>query len=365
MTSSSEAPIQIRAEIGAVPAYRQGASPAPGGFKLSSNENPFPAPESVRAAVVDALQLGRYGSAAALELRGDLADRFGVGVDAVHLGAGSVALLFQLVHAVAGEGDEVITAWPSFEAYPLLGLASGARHVPVAGTAAGEHDLDAMLAAVTDRTRAIILCSPNNPTGPALRAADVARFLAAVPSTILVILDEAYREFVTAPDAVRGEDLRAGHPQLVLLRTFSKAYGLADLRVGYAIGEPSILDAARVVGIPLSVTGIAQAGARAALAAEAELFGRIEELVARRAELRDGLLAQGWAVPDAQGNFVWLPAGEHAAALGEACLAAGILVRSFPGTGVRISVGEAESIPAVLAVTGAFVAAHPSSVEAR
>lgn len=365
VNSPSDAPVRIRPEISAVPAYRQGQAPAEGGFKLSSNENPFPTLPAILDRIAEAREVNRYGKAALLPLRSRLAETHGVDVDEVHVGSGSVGLLYQLIHAVAGPGEEYLSAWPSFEAYPLLGLASGARHVGVPGTADGRHDLTAMAAAITERTRAVLLCTPNNPTGPALGRAETIAFLEQIPNDVLVILDEAYAEFVRDEDAVRGADLLTRFPQVVSLRTFSKAAGLADLRIGYAIGNATILNAARVIATPLSVSAASEAGAVAALGLSRELVERIDTLVERRTALRTGLISQGYRVPDAQGNFVWLPVGEAAAELGARCLDAGILIRPFPGLGVRISVGEPESIPAVLAVTAAFAADRPDLMEGR
>ena len=253
------------------------------------------------------------------------------------------------------------TKW-CFEAYPSLGLASGAVNVPVPLNDRAEHDLDVMADAITDRTRVILLCTPNNPTGPTIRRDAFDRFMLRVPSDTLVVLDEAYREFVTDPDAVRGEDVLRRHPNLVVLRTFSKAYGLAALRVGYGVGDPAILGAAASVGIPLSVTGLAETAARASLepAARAAHAERLAILVERRDALAAALRELGLAIPDAQGNFVWIPQSDtvDAVALAAAFAEAGTLVRPFAGAGVRISVGEPESVPVVLDIVRGFLAEH-------
>jgi histidinol-phosphate aminotransferase len=219
-------------------------------------------------------------------------------------------------------------------------------HVP--NRADGGHDLDAMAAAITDRTRVILVCTPNNPTSVIVTAADFERFMDSVPDTVLVLLDEAYREFVTDPDAVNGLPLLERYPNLVVLRTFSKAYGLAGLRVGYAIGPAYILDAARATAIALSVIEPAQRAAVAALDHEDEYRAQVAELVERRDRIRDALRAQGWQLPEPQGNFVWLPTGEQTAAAAEVLEAHGIVARVFAPEGIRVSVGEEESVEKLL-----------------
>ncbi|MBF4562426.1 histidinol-phosphate transaminase [Microbacterium sp. VKM Ac-2870] len=347
----TELPVRIRPEIAALPAYKQGKQAGAEAFKLSSNENPFPPLPSVIAAVQTAIAVNRYPDASSPRLRARLAERFGVSDDAVHIAAGSVSILFQLAQATSGPGDEILFSWRSFEAYPSLATVAGATAVTVPNDAAGGHDLDAMADAVTDRTRMIIVCSPNNPTGPVVTQAGFDAFLARVPADVLVVLDEAYAEFVTDPDAVSGAAvLAAGHPHVVVLRTFSKAYGLAGLRVGYAVGDPRILAAARSTGIPLSVTAAAEEAALASLDAEDELLERVRTLAGHRDDLAARLRATGWDVPEAQGNFVWLPAGERALDVAAAFEEAGLIVRPFAGDGVRISIGEHEALDTIVQV---------------
>lgn len=343
--------MRIRPEIAALPAYKQGRQAGADVFKLSSNENPFDPLPGVVQAVQAAHGFNRYPDATAARLRARLAERFGTTDDHVHVAAGSVSILFQLAQATSGAGDEVLFSWRSFEAYPSLATVAGSTAVTVPNDADGRHDLDAMADAVTDRTRMIIVCTPNNPTGPVVTQAGFDAFLARVPADVLIVLDEAYAEFVTDPDAVDGARvLAAGHPNVVVLRTFSKAYGLAGLRVGYAVGDPRVLAAARSAGIPLSVTAAAEEAALASLDAEDELRERVAELAARRDELAARLRETGWDVPEAQGNFVWLPAGDRALEVAEAFEAAGLIVRPFAGDGVRISIGEAESLGHIVRV---------------
>ncbi|KTS08410.1 histidinol-phosphate transaminase [Microbacterium testaceum] len=353
----SEEPVlpRIRPEIAALPAYRQGRQASADAFKLSSNENPFDPLPGVLEAIQGASGINRYPDATAARLRERLAARHGVSPDDVHIGAGSVSLLAQLLLATSGPGDEVVYAWRSFEAYPSLVAVAGATSVQVPLTDDFRHDLPAMAAAITERTSLVIVCSPNNPTGPTVTHDDFAAFVEAVPADVLIVLDEAYAEFVTDPSSVEGDRVRAiiARPNIVVLRTFSKAYGLAGLRVGYAIGHTRVLDAARSTAIPLSVTAAAEEAALASLAAESELLERVRVIAERRDRLVARLRDAGWPVPDAQGNFVWLPAGGRALEVAAAFEEAGLVVRPFAGDGVRISIGEEESLDRIVEVAAA------------
>jgi len=348
-------PVRLRPAIAAMAAYKQGRVPSEHGFKLSSNENPYPPLPGVLEAVARADALNRYPDGAALAVRERLAERFAVGIEQVHLGSGSVALLSQFINAAAGPGDEVIYAWRSFEAYPGLVTVSGATSVRLPNRADGGHDLQAMTDAITENTRVLIVCTPNNPTGPIVTAAEFDAFMSRVPTDRLVLLDEAYFEFTTDPDRVDGAPLLGRYPNLVLLRTFSKAYGLAGLRIGYAVGPTAILNAARSAAIPMSVTDAAQAAALASLDRQDELLERVARIALRRDRLRDALIDQGWNVPEAQGNFVWLALGEETAAAADTFFDADLAVRAFPPEGIRISIGEDESVEKLLEVCGEIV----------
>lgn len=359
MINSPPTVVRLRPEIVALAAYAQGRPADTDAFKLSSNENPFdPIPEVV-AAIMASSGVNRYPDAAGLELRGRLAARFGVRIEEVHLGAGSVSILAQLISAAAGPGEEVVYSWRSFEAYPGLVAVAGATSVPVPNTADHRHDLPAMLAAITDRTRVVIVCSPNNPTGSMVTAAEFADFMAAVPANILVVLDEAYVEFVTDESAVNGSELSGRHPNLVVTRTFSKAYGLAGLRIGYAVGPEYILDAARTTSIPLSVTEAAQRAALVSLDHEEVLLERVHRLAVLRDEVWRALVDQGWTVPRPHGNFVWLATGEQTAAAVEVFSAAGIVVRPLRADGIRISIGESQSVDKLLKAAAEVVRTLP------
>jgi histidinol-phosphate aminotransferase len=237
---------RLRPALHAVPAYRPGrpaasrdGAPA---YKLSSNENPYPPLPSVLETVrQSAAAFNRYPDMFATGLTQAIADRFDVPASHVATGTGSVGVLQQVVQSTAAEGDDVVYAWRSFEAYPIVVAISGATSVPVPLTSGEHHDLDAMLDAVTDRTRLVLVCTPNNPTGTAVRRQDLERFLDALPPDVLVVIDEAYREFVRDPDVPDALEVYRDRPNVAVLRTFSKAYGLAGLRVGFAVAhEPAL-----------------------------------------------------------------------------------------------------------------------------
>lgn len=352
----------LRPEIAALAPYRQGRPAPADAFKLSSNENPAPPHPAVLEAVATA-SLNRYPDGAATELRARLAERVGLTIDEIHVGAGSASILQQLFQAAAGPGDEIVYAWRSFEAYPGFVKVAGATSIQVPNAPGGRHDLDAIAAAVTDRTRVVVVCSPNNPTGPIVTAAEFAAFIEKIPETVLVLLDEAYREFVTDPHAVDGLAELERRPNLVVLRTFSKAYGLAGLRVGWAAGASYILDAARSAAIPLQVQETAQLAALAALEVEDEILVGVTGLIERRERVVAGLRELGWTLPEAQGNFVWLATGEETTAVAGMLEDDGIVGRVFAGEGIRVSIGEEGSVDRLLSSAARVVATLPQAVE--
>jgi len=350
-------PLTLRPSIASLPAYKAG-KPAPVregqvSYKLSSNENPFPPLPGVLAATELACQqMNRYpdmGNAAMTEA---VAAKLGTDGSQLAFGTGSVAVLYHLLQTVCQAGDEVVFAWRSFEAYPIAVQVTGATPVPVPLAPGALHDLDAIRAAITRNTTAIMLCTPNNPTGPAIAHQDLMEFLDAVPDHILVVVDEAYVEFVTDPAAARGLDVLAGRTNVAVLRTFSKAYGLAGFRVGFCVADPQLAAAVRSVSLPFGVSLPAQAAVLASLQAERALLERVQNIVAERHMLLTGLIELGFQVPDAQANFIWLPAGELTASYVSTFARAGLVVRPYsagaPGDGVRITVGEPEANQLVL-----------------
>ena len=338
-----------------MPAYKAGRPAPDGAFKVSSNENPYPPLPSVLAVLGQAAaEVNRYPDFASTRLVHALAERFGVPVDDVAVGTGSVGVAQQLVQAVAGAGDEVVFAWRSFEAYPIISRVDGATAVTVPLAEGDRHDLPAMAAAMTDRTRLVFVCNPNNPTGTAVRRDELDAFLRAVPSEVLVVLDEAYHEFGRDPLVPDGLDLYLAHPNVCVLRTFSKAYGLAALRVGFVVAHPEVAGAVRKTAVPFGVNSLAEAAAVASLAAEDELFARVSTIVGERDRVEAALRDQGWANPPSQANFVWLRLGERTAEFAAACADAGVVVRPFDGEGVRVTVAEPEASDLFLAVAAKF-----------
>ncbi len=354
----SETSPKLRAELDGVPAYVPGKPAAAGGpvaYKLSSNENPYPPlPGVLESALAAAGNFNRYPDMACTGLMNELADRFGVPLSHIATGTGSVGVAQQLLQATSGPGDEVIYAWRSFEAYPIITQVSGATSVKVPLTEGDVHDLDAMAEAITDRTRLIFVCNPNNPTGTVVRRAELERFLDRVPSDVLVVLDEAYKEFIRDAEVPDGIEIYRDRPNVAVLRTFSKAYGLAGLRVGFAVAHEPVAAALRKTAVPFGVSQLAQDAAVASLRAEDELLGRVGSLVAERGRVSAELARQGWTVPESHANFVWLRLGERTLDFAAACERAGVVVRPFAGEGVRVSIGEDEGNDLFLKAAEAF-----------
>ncbi|HYN96754.1 MAG TPA: histidinol-phosphate transaminase [Pilimelia sp.] len=368
MTPPDERPQRVRltrADLDALPAYVPGRTPAdlarelglPEAIKLASNEVPYgPLPGVVEAVAEAATGVHRYPDMGVVALREALAERLDVEPDRVVTGCGSVALCEHLVRATCLPGDEIIYAWRSFEAYPIIAATSGASSVRVPNTPDHAHDLAAMSAAVTGQTRMILVCTPNNPTGRAVERAELDRFLAAVPDDVLVVLDEAYREFVTDPAVPDGLAAYGDRQNVAVLRTLSKAWGLAGLRAGYLVAHPDVAAAVRKVVTPFSSSAAAQAGALAALRQGDEVRRRCDLVISERDRVLAAVRKLAPDVPESQANFVWLPLGERAAAFGAACEARGVIVRAFPGDGVRVTVGTPAENDAFLSAAGAALA---------
>ncbi|CAH0126038.1 Putative phenylalanine aminotransferase [Rhodococcoides fascians] len=335
--------VQIRPDLDAIPAYVPGRS-FPGAIKLASNETTQGPLPSVREAIAEAAGgVNRYPDIRATALVESLAKKLGVAPENVAAGNGSVALCQEVVQITCGPGDEVVFAWRSFEAYPIIVRVTGATPVQVPLTSDHVHDLDAMLDAITERTRLIFVCNPNNPSGTVVQRDKLVAFLDAVPSNVLVVLDEAYFEY-TRPDAAGnhtdGVEIARGRRNVIVLRTFSKAYGLAGLRVGYAVADPEVITALSKVRIAFAVSTIAQQAALASLEASAELLARTDALIAERDRVRDALVSGGYDVGVSQSNFIWLPLGERSGEFASGAAEQGVLLRSYGNDGVRVTIGD-------------------------
>ena len=363
--------VSPRAAVQALPAYRPGRNPADlareigveRAVKLASNEVAFPPlPAVVQALSTAAAETNRYPDNGAVALTGALAEHYGVDPAQVVTGCGAVMLCQQLAQAYTEPGTSMAFAWRSFEMYPLLAQVAGARAVQVPltpgrdGGPADTHDLDALAGAVDDSTRVVFVCNPNNPTGTAVRRPALERFLDAVPEGTLVVLDEAYREFVTDPEVPDGLELMRGRANVAVLRTFSKAWGLAGLRVGYLVAEdPAVADAVRRTHVPFSVSTLAQAAAIAALASAEEVARRCAAVVAERDRLTAALRDRGLDVADSQANFVWLPLGQRTTEVAAALESRAVITRPFAGEGIRVTVGTPEEDDLFLAALDAVL----------
>ncbi|MFD1212202.1 histidinol-phosphate transaminase [Arthrobacter sp. GCM10027362] len=355
--------IRPRSVLARLPKYAAGKPPTAieglQAYKLSSNENPLPPIPAVLEAINARTDIMRYPDPLCTALRTELASFLDVPAEDIVTGAGSLGALTQILQAYAGQDedgamDEVVYPWRSFEAYPIMVGLAGARSVQVPNRADGTHDLEAMAAAVTDRTRVILLCTPNNPTGPALTTAQVEGFLAKVPRDVIVVIDEAYTEFVRDPEVVDGIRMYKKYPNVVVLRTFSKAHGLAGLRVGYSVSRPDITGHLRVAATPFAVSSIAEHAAITSLRHYGQVQERVQGLVDERERVVAGLKELGWKIPESQGNFVWLPLGDRAQEFAEFAGRQALSVRAFDGEGVRVSIGEAEANTRFLQLCAAY-----------
>lgn len=339
----------VRPAVQAMPAYRPGKAAEQAeeehgitdAIKLASNENPYPPVPSVVAAIAEAASgVNRYCDHLAIDLRTAIGEMVGTDLDHIAVGCGSVGLLQQLCLAYLDPGDQVVYPWRSFEAYPVMVqlMAAEAVHVPLVNHA---FDLDAVAASVTDKTKIVMLATPNNPTGTALSVDALAAMLAKIPDHVIVLIDEAYREFLD-PSFGDPVELLTSHRNVVVSRTFSKAYGLAGLRIGYMVADPGIIDEINKVLVPFAVNGLAQAAALAAIDARAEYEPFLVDLRNERARMVAALTGAGWDLPDTQANFVYLPLGEQTQDIYVAVEKLGVVTRPFAGEGLRVTIGTAE-----------------------
>lgn len=355
---------KVRPAVAALASYRPGKAASQvedehgieDAIKLASNENPWsPVPGVLQAITDAAMGVNRYADNSAADVRAAIAQWLGVDNARVTVGCGSSGLLQQLFTTYVDPGDEVVFPWPSFEIYPVFSTLADASKVavPLVDFA---FDLDAVAAAVTEKTKLVILATPNNPTGVATPMSKVAQLLEAIPDDVIVVIDEAYREF---SDPALGDpvvDLQPHHDNVVVTRTFSKAFGLAGLRSGYGVAHPEVIEQLDKVRLPFSVNNLAQAGMLAAIEHETEAMVNVQTLLRERARMVEGLDAAGVVHVASQANFIFVPTGEATESIAVAMEKQGVVTRPFPGFGLRITIGSPEQndrcLAALLAAQG-------------
>ena len=356
MTQQTVAPF-FRDALDAVPNYKPGKQPTdvPGmtPYKLSSNELHLPPLPEVLEAMTDIPNPAGYPDPSASALIARLSEYLDVPSDHITVGAGASEIISALARVTTESGTETVYPWPSFELYPQTAALNGGVLKPVALTDTHEHDLSAMANAITEQTRMVMLCSPNNPTGTSIKQDAFEAFMERVPSDVVVVIDEAYWEFCTDPEALDGLAAAKTYDNVVLVRTFSKAHGLAGFRVGYAVAQPHVIAALRKAILPFSVSQLSQNLAVASLQQVDVVQARATAIAATRDEFVAGLRSQGWKVPDAHANFVWLPLGDLAERFEDACIEQAIAVRKLTD-GVRISIGAPEAMQRSLEIAGKF-----------
>lgn len=330
-----------------MPAYRPGKAAAQAeaehgitnAIKLASNENPLPPIQSIVDAVTAAAcGANRYADHRATAVRERLSTWLDIAVEHVTVGAGSVGLLQQLFLTYVDPGDEVVYPWRSFEVYPVYTQLMAGIGVTTPLNSDHAFDLGAVAAAITERTKLVVLATPNNPTGTALSTSDMATLLDGISPGTIVVIDEAYREFLdrSLGDPVR--DLVPRYPNVVVTRTFSKAQGMAGIRAGYAIADPDVIASIDKTLFPFAVNALAQAAAIAAIDAEAEIGERVANILSERARVIAELSAAGWKLPNAQANFVYLPIGERTDEIYLGLERRGVVTRPFPNEGIRVTI---------------------------
>lgn len=340
-----------RPAVQSLPAYRPGKGAAQAekehgitnAIKLASNENPEPPLDAIVAAVTRAAEGShRYADHRATAVRERLASWLGVNVEGVTVGSGSVGLLQQLFLTYIDAGDEVVYPWRSFEVYPVYTKLMGGKEVTSPLNAAHSFDLDALAQAITPSTRMVLLATPNNPTGTALRVSEMRQLLAGISPSTVVVIDEAYREFLDPSFGDPVHELVPHFPNVVVTRTFSKAHGLAGIRAGYAIGHPEVIASIDKTLFPFAVSALAQAAAIAAIDAEDQINERVGRILGERARVISALKGAGWTLPDAQANFVYLPLAGDADAIYLEMEKRGVVTRPFSNEGIRITIGSVQ-----------------------
>ncbi len=338
---------RVRPAVAAMPSYRPGKDAKQAeaehgitdAIKLASNENPMPPIDAVVAAVsAAAAGVNRYADHRATALRAALAAHLGVADDMVTVAPGSSGILQQLFLTFVDPGDEVVYPWRSFEVYPVYTQLVAGVAVTVPLGAGHVVDLDAIAAAITPATKLVFIANANNPTGTAVSTEALAGFCEQVPDDVIVCIDEAYREFASAELGDPITDLLPGFPNVIVTRTFSKAAGLAGLRVGMAIAHPELIASVDKTQAPFAVNALAQAGALAAIQHHDEVDRRVAELVAERSRVVEALAGQGWPTPPSEANFVWLDTGANTDVWFVELEKRGVVTRPFSGEGIRVTI---------------------------
>ena len=356
---------RTRPAVDSLPAYRPGKAAAQAeaehgitnAIKLASNENPLPPIASILDAVTHAAAgANRYADHRATAVRARLADSLGIDASMVTVGCGSVGLLQQIALTYIDPGDQVIYPWRSFEVYPVYTQLMGGVAIQTPLTAAHAFDLEAVAESLTERTKLVLLSTPNNPTGTALRTTEMRTLLTRIPRSVIVVIDEAYREFMDPTYGDPVTDLLPEFPNVIVTRTFSKAHGLAGIRVGSAIADPSVIDAIDKSLFPFAVNAIAQAAAIAAIDAADEINIRVAAILAERARVIAALTADGWSLPDQQANFVYLPIGERTDSVYLDMEKRGVVTRPFSGEGIRVTISTPDENDRFLATLAAAMA---------
>lgn len=333
--------------VSGLPAYRPGRSAADAmadhgvesAIKLASNELAFePLPSVLDVIDRAVMQLHRYPAHGAPRLREAIAAHVGTDPSRVAVGNGSVGLIQQLCLGYVDPGDRVVYGWPSFEAYPVFVAAAGGHAVAVPNVEQ-TLDPDAIADAIDEDTKLVFVANPNNPTSTALHRDDLVWIADNTPEGALLVVDEAYREFVTDPDVPDAIELLGDRDNVAVLRTFSKAHGLAGLRVGYLVGPDHVVDTVDRLLVPFAVNHVAEAAACASLDAAAEVARRCKETTLERDRAAEVLAEHDFPVPVSQSNFVWLPSGPSSADLGLAMERRGVVTRVFPDVGIRVTSG--------------------------
>jgi histidinol-phosphate aminotransferase len=317
-------------------------------FDLCLSENPFPPLPSVLRALNQVMaQANRYPEFLPDRLPTLIADRIGTSVSQIVAGSGATGVALQIMQAVLRPGDNMVFAAPTFDGYPIMADIVGAKAITVPLDSSGRQDLGALAAMIDERTRLAIVCRPHNPTGTVVAASELHAFLHAVPREVSVILDEAYVEFLGGAHGIDALNLVVRYPNVLVLRTFSKAFGLAGLRIGYAIASPRLAATVRRLQLPFGINSVAVAAVAASYAAERELRVRVARITHERELLRNALRGLGLAVPRSHANFLYLPGPGVAGRLTQA----GIAAKTYPDGSARIAVGDPAAGAAVL---GAF-----------